>query len=178
VLQTGGLVLPAERGHLRAQEAGDAGNGLACGGGAVLQVGGETARQVGIRRDDPLDEPGEEVVARLVDPDVALVGHLDHLVPRDDVSGRGRRAQRGLPAFQRGRGTGHPGGDVDRRLLAGERHEVEDAAHRVQRAGDDVQLAGRQARLVQLVGQREALDHRVLGDTFPVVGGLERRQRG
>jgi len=73
---------------------------------------------------------------------------------------------------------GHPRGEIELRLLAVDRHQVEDLAHALQRAGDDVELAGGLARVVELDGQAEPLQHRVLRDLLALVGRGLGAQRG
>ena len=78
-LAADGLLVPAERGQLLAQEPGEVGGGLA-GRRRPPAPGRPRARRAPRRRwPTRRGEPGPEVVAVRVDPDVALLGHLEHL---------------------------------------------------------------------------------------------------
>jgi hypothetical protein len=67
------------------------------------------------------------------------------------------------------------------RLLAAGGHQVEDHAHGLHLAGDDVQLAGDVAGVVSLDVQAKPLEHRRLRDPFALIAGDGRvhcRDRG
>ncbi len=147
-------------------------NSLVAAAAAVRSRGQLRAKCLGhaVGRDHPLDEAGVEVVAVLVGPDVALLGDLEHLVPGRDVTGLGRLPDGDLILLERDRDGGEPGGDVLRRAIAFQRHQVEDAPHIVQPAGDHVHLAGGLASVVARHRQPETFLHRLLDHSLLLVG--------
>ena len=146
-LAADGLLLAAERRQLVAQERGRSRAVAARAAvGAAVQVGAQRCpAAAGSRRRG--GQAGPEVVAVRVGPDVALLGHLEHLVPAPRrARARPPRSSVRLHCGQRRR-HGRPAGPrcsprpPRPRSASGRR-----AAHVVQRAGDDVELAGRRRR--------------------------------
>ena len=172
-----GLLVPAERRQLLAEEPAVVGGGVAGGVRRALEIGSERPAHPAVG-DDPARESGPEVVLVRVDPGVALFGDLEHLVAGGDVPVRGRLQQRRPGLGERGRHRREPVGHRRCGLFAVGRHQVEHRPYGVQRTGDDVHLAGGGAGVVHLEVQAEPLLHRLLGYPLRLVGRGDRVDLG
>ncbi len=93
---------------------------------------------------------------------------------RGDVAAGGLLGQRLTVGVERRRDRGEAGVDVRPGLLALGRHQVEHGPDLVQAAGQHRDLGLRDARLVELDVEPEALQERLLGDLLALVGRLGR----
>ncbi len=172
-----GLLVAAQRRQLLPQESRVVDRCPSRRLGGAVEVGRDRICQV----PGPLDPPHQsrpEVVAIGGNPDVALLGDLEYLLARADMSVLGRLRERVARLGERGRHGGHPGGDVGGRLLTRGGHEIEDRPYGVQSAADDVDLTGDDASVVPLEGQPQPLLHGLLGYRLRLVSGGDQVKLG
>ncbi len=143
--------------------------------GSAGQVRKHRARRAGAA-----DQPGVETpVWRR--PVRALPRALDDLAARRNVSLARSFGVGALQVRVSSRDSRHTRREIAVRFIAFDRHQVEDLAHALDPAGNDIQIAGRLARVVQLDSQAEPLQHRgarrvlALGARLGLGQGRDRR---